>query len=242
MPGIQNAAAMESDDVFQASLAPPPQRSGESQTTSDDCGRRAARPLLPKPEDEDPVCLAEDEGSRWVGRILATHACGFTVFIGPHWYFSVVMLCLILGIGVMYTVNVAWRIGLWQTAGGCIVTVISAWTFLRCFVQSPGILRRQSATETEAEPESGESAPLRSRRCDICKVPQPRGVQHCDFCGVCVLGHDHHCPWMGKCIGQGNIHAFYVFIVSGFSSLFYIFIVTLLSAPDGPPPQRGYYG
>lgn len=214
----------------------------------------------------EPIAAMEVEEARvsgrerftWLGRIAVVQApWGDVLYIGPHWYCSVVMLCFILGIGFLYTYSLAALSGALHVLGGIAVTSISTLTFLQCVFANPGILKRQDA----AAAESGEagllhaedeltvvsSRPLNRRgrgprgHCAKCNIKQPKGVSHCEFCEVCVLGHDHHCPWMGKCIGKRNLAAFHRFICIGFSSLGYIFVVTVLSAPEPPHHHRPVY-
>jgi len=182
----------------------------------------------------------------WLGRILVWRVpCG-VIYIGPHWYCSVIMLSFIIGVGYIYIVGVGLVRGFCHFLGGTTVTMLSVATFLRCALADPGVVRRQSQ-DCEASRESGDSAAevLRpdesgtsrrmklGRHCSKCNVPQPWGVVHCDFCQVCIEGHDHHCPWMGKCIGRNNLCAFYTFICVSMSSLGYIFVATVLTAPAG---------
>jgi len=81
---------------------------------------------------------------RWLGRILTLRVpCGL-VYIGPHWYCSIVMLCFILGVGIFYCCSAA-PSGPWQLLGGICVTTLSTVTFLRCALANPGILKPQVA-------------------------------------------------------------------------------------------------
>ena len=54
--------------------------------------------------------------------------------------------------------------------------------------------------------------------CSTCKmwVNREKKTLHCSDCNICIEGHDHHCPWTGKCIGEKNLTAFYIFVVSIF--------------------------
>lgn len=182
---------------------------------------------------------------RWQGRILTLRVpCGL-VYIGPHWYCSVVMLCFILGVGIFYCCSAASN-GPWQLLGGTTVTLLSTVTFLRCALANPGILKPQAedcAVAAEDAPVMPGSpgvfgakrrrAPMADgRRCNICNLVQPSGCSHCEFCQVCIEGFDHHCPWMGKCIGKSNLCSFYTFICVSMSSLAYIFVLTVLCTPQ----------
>mmetsp|Transcript_6104 Transcript_6104/g.18110 ORF Transcript_6104/g.18110 Transcript_6104/m.18110 type:complete len:247 (-) Transcript_6104:213-953(-) len=185
---------------------------------------------------------------RWMGRIMEWRVpCGI-VYIGPHWYCSIIMLSFILGVGSFYC-NSAVQSGPWQLLGGLAVTLLSTWTFLRCALANPGVLKAKSpgAAEEGAEGDvlvTGDAPAVPSvqrrnlgagRRCNTCNLTQPRGCSHCNFCQVCIEGFDHHCPWMGKCIGKNNLCAFYTFIAVSMSSLGYIFVFTIMASTPFPP-------
>ncbi|CAE7599937.1 ERF2 [Symbiodinium sp. CCMP2456] len=158
----------------------------------------------------------------WLGRIVVFNFGGHGLYIGPHWYCSVLMLGFILAVGLFQCNSVT---SLEQLAGSVFVTVLSTVSFLRCALSNPGVLQKNHV------PTVSESLSVRVRRCDICQIVQPRGCQHCQFCQVCVQGHDHHCPWMGKCIGSNNLCSFYTFLFCGFGSLAYILLVALAQPP-----------
>mmetsp|Transcript_4216 Transcript_4216/g.11199 ORF Transcript_4216/g.11199 Transcript_4216/m.11199 type:complete len:254 (-) Transcript_4216:97-858(-) len=178
---------------------------------------------------------------RWLGRILAWRwPCG-TIYIGPHWYFSLVMLGFILGVGAFHCSSV--QSGRWQLLGGVFVTAMSTMTFLRCALANPGVLLPTKSGRPAAVEEGSLALRPPARRrisdgggvCHQCNLMQPKGCWHCEFCQVCVEGFDHHCPWMGKCIGKENLCAFYTFITVAFTSMAYIFILALLG-PTTPTP------
>lgn len=173
----------------------------------------------------------------WLGRILVLRVPGGLIYIGPHWYCSVIMLSFILGVGGYFCSSVI-QAGAMQLLGGITVTVLSTATFLRCALSNPGVLKAQPRGAPGGLPPSegshgGNAGSV--KRCEKCNVTQPRGCSHCEFCQVCVEGFDHHCPWMGKCIGRQNLVAFYMFICISFSSLGYIFLCTVMSAGMGEP-------
>eukprot|EP00930_Biecheleria_cincta_P057401 TRINITY_DN43345_c0_g1_i1.p1 TRINITY_DN43345_c0_g1~~TRINITY_DN43345_c0_g1_i1.p1 ORF type:complete len:260 (-),score=14.70 TRINITY_DN43345_c0_g1_i1:93-872(-) len=188
---------------------------------------------------------------RWHGRIFVYNVGGRIVFIGPHWYCSIIMLAFILGVGSFHC-SQSYQTDTQQFLVGICVTLLSVLSFLRCALANPGILLRSPPEALEAlraeeslagvDTSSGEprpSVPVRrrwdkraGRECGTCKLVQPKGCVHCQFCKVCIEGHDHHCPWMGKCIGAKNLHAFYTFLVVSFSSLGYVFVCALLFTPS----------
>mmetsp|Transcript_53243 Transcript_53243/g.65276 ORF Transcript_53243/g.65276 Transcript_53243/m.65276 type:complete len:204 (-) Transcript_53243:72-683(-) len=169
-------------------------------------------------------CRAEGQ-SYWLGRIFVMKLAGRELYIGPHWYCSILMLAFILGVGVFHCTSVA-ALGWLQLCGGFAVTGSSLLSFLNCAFADPGILHKNPEEQLPSLSEANH------RTCQICQVVQPRGCQHCHFCQVCILGHDHHCPWMGKCIGRKNLCAFYTFLTVSFASLGYV----MLSALTLPPP------
>lgn len=164
--------------------------------------------------------------SYWLGRIWVVKLAGRELFIGPHWYCSILMLVFILGVGIFHCSTVASATSdPLQLLGGLTVTSLSLISFLRCAFSDPGVLLKSPEDQMPTE-----STTANQRACSVCQVIQPRGCQHCHFCQVCILGHDHHCPWMGKCIGQKNLCAFYTFLTVAFSSLGYI-MISALSMP-----------
>jgi len=163
----------------------------------------------------------------WVGRILAVKMFGVEMFIGPHWYCSIIMLLIILGAGGFFTFVLATQMNALHMVGGVLVTVASTTSFLRCAFADPGLLQPRlegpRSLQEQIWPSTGE------RMCQTCGIVQPSGTLHCGFCQVCVIGYDHHCPWMSKCIGKSNLSYFYNFLCVGFSSLAYIVVATIMS-------------
>eukprot|EP00931_Biecheleriopsis_adriatica_P008073 TRINITY_DN109305_c0_g1_i1.p1 TRINITY_DN109305_c0_g1~~TRINITY_DN109305_c0_g1_i1.p1 ORF type:complete len:231 (+),score=39.79 TRINITY_DN109305_c0_g1_i1:27-695(+) len=165
-----------------------------------------------------------------LGRIRVFRLGSLTLHVGPHWYFSLIMLVVIDGVGLAYTVGIAAYISTLQTLLGVAVTAASTLTFLHCVTSNPGIL------EPAAGSPGGSGAPEQwmpstgKRHCDACNVHQPAGALHCGYCQVCILGWDHHCPWMSKCIGRDNLSSFYRFLAVNLLSLAWVVLVTLLSA------------
>ena len=50
--------------------------------------------------------------------------------------------------------------------------------------------------------------------CLTCRVWRVPGSRHCSTCGHCVAGYDHHCGALGRCVGEGNLQAFTILVVS----------------------------
>jgi len=185
-----------------------------------------------------PACSVADHGIAWqgrrhvwLGRICAIRLCGGrAVFVGPHWYCTLLMLAVIVGVGLMFIFRVALGLHVVHVVGGALALLGSAEALLRCALLDPGILLPHpsgpggAVQPTQLLPSTGE------RQCSACHITQPRGAMHCEFCHVCVAGWDHHCPWMGKCIGEKNLKEFYAFLCTSMTSLAYIVIVTMLSS------------
>mmetsp|Transcript_12606 Transcript_12606/g.23285 ORF Transcript_12606/g.23285 Transcript_12606/m.23285 type:complete len:242 (+) Transcript_12606:44-769(+) len=177
----------------------------------------------------------------WYGRILALGR-PHRVYIGPHWYFSILMLIFIECSGYSYLKSWSGPNHFLHRCGGAILTILTTLSFVWCALADPGIATKRPATEDfndeelkssqETELESIQPGrreePLSTRRCTVCRIPQPRGTVHCHMCQVCISGWDHHCPWMGKCIGRGSVWKFYSFIIIGFSSLGYMLLSSLM--------------
>jgi len=167
----------------------------------------------------------------WLGRICAFRVSEQTVlYVGPHWYFTLVMLGVIIGVGCMYTFALALELNIFHFLAGCVATVWSTVSFLQCALSNPGVLQKhpyrngikQSQSRVQFIPSGGQ------HECAVCAIVQPRGSLHCEFCHVCVAGWDHHCPWMSKCIGQNNLQEFYSFLCVSLTSLGYMIVVTFL--------------
>lgn len=181
-------------------------------------------------------CTVEDlgitwEGRRhvWFGRVCVIRLCGQrALYVGPHWYCTLLMLAVILGVGTMFLTRVAVHIHKLHLVGGALAMLGSAEALLRCALLNPGILLKQpvGVSSSIRPPESGR----RRRFCNICNIQQPMGAAHCNFCKVCISGWDHHCPWMSKCIGEKNLQEFYAFLSTSLGSLAYIVVTTMLSS------------
>mmetsp|Transcript_11238 Transcript_11238/g.30007 ORF Transcript_11238/g.30007 Transcript_11238/m.30007 type:complete len:225 (+) Transcript_11238:102-776(+) len=194
--------------------------------------------LVSRVDVEDASCAKADELTlkvegvyKRVGAIHVVPMFGLTtIFVGPHWYCSIIMLGFILGIGFAFVskaMDHAYRV---HTVIGFAVTVLTARSFLRCALRDPGIIPPNS---TDGNRKAGKSQLIPSngaRSCQVCSIVQPLGCLHCEWCKVCVVGWDHHCPWMNKCIGRDNLAAFHGFLCIGISSLCYM-VVAMFASP-----------
>lgn len=180
------------------------------------------------------VALPEGQNFGRVGavRALRTPVLG-VVFIGPHWYCSIVMLAFVLAVGCFFVSKVATRLGWPHLIAGVVCTAWSTKAFLECALADPGIVppdpikalgdKESKAMPMQLLPSTG------SRHCKACMIVQPKGCNHCEWCRVCVAGWDHHCPWMNKCIGRQNMAAFRCFLFVSLPSLAYMVIAVILS-------------
>lgn len=158
---------------------------------------------------------------RWAGRILVWRTpCG-TLYIGPHWPCSVVMLCIIYWMGMQGFHKASEDDDMDKKRMA--LTALSTLLFLLCALRNPGIFEADGSQVILAV--EGGMAALPRRWCDVCRHERLEKVEHCPFCQVCVEGLDHHCPWMGKCIGKKNLCNFYSFLCVSFASLAYIYAV-----------------
>ena len=82
----------------------------------------------------------EVEGpTEWLGRIFVFKLAGQAVYIGPHWYFSLLMLAFIVSVGCFHCSSVYSSDDL-QLLGGVAVTLFTTLAFLRCALSDPGVL------------------------------------------------------------------------------------------------------
>uniref|UniRef100_A0A7S4QDA7 Palmitoyltransferase n=1 Tax=Alexandrium monilatum TaxID=311494 RepID=A0A7S4QDA7_9DINO len=189
------------------------------------------------PEKQRSVVYVSDHGISWqgrryvwLGRVCVMRIGSRAAFVGPHWYCTLLMFSVIIGVGSTFIFRIAKDLHWVHLVGGALSVFCSSEALLRCAFIDPGILQPHpnspggNVQPMQMLPARGE------RRCSACMITQPKGAMHCEFCHVCVAGWDHHCPWMGKCIGQSNLNAFYAFLCTSLTSLAYILIITVLSA------------
>lgn len=166
----------------------------------------------------------------WLGRVCVIRFGNRTVFVGPHWYCTVFLLSVIIGVGFMFVFRVAAGLHWLHRICGVIAVIGSSQGLLRCALVDPGILRPLPDCPGGAGKHPQMMPSRGDRRCTACLIMQPKGALHCEFCHVCVAGWDHHCPWMGKCIGQSNLTAYWTFMCVGLTSLAYICTVAMVTA------------
>eukprot|EP00929_Paragymnodinium_shiwhaense_P036578 TRINITY_DN19582_c0_g1_i1.p1 TRINITY_DN19582_c0_g1~~TRINITY_DN19582_c0_g1_i1.p1 ORF type:complete len:276 (+),score=29.75 TRINITY_DN19582_c0_g1_i1:63-830(+) len=171
-------------------------------------------------------------GMRWGAiRCLEMPVFGI-VFIGPHWYCSIILLAFILGVGSWFVLQAGELLGRSHVIAGIGLTMLSVKSFLECALADPGILQPtpgKALTDEAAKALPEQFLPSTGRRfCKACSLVQPPGCYHCRWCRVCVDGWDHHCPWMNKCIGRKNLASFQCFLCVSFPALVYMVIALIV--------------
>lgn len=180
------------------------------------------------------AALVEEGGSwhEWVGqsRILRVRLGPFTAYIGPHWYFTLTMLAIIIFSGIFFIQSSSDN---FNKAMGCFMALASSIALLQCAAADSGCLVAPppGGVELGVALPCPEKTTAKMQMCKPCGLARPAKARHCNFCGVCVAGWDHHCPWMGKCIGEGNLNAFHRLLWIGGGSLVYI-VLTVVLAPN----------
>ena len=77
--------------------------------------------------------------TEWLGRIFVLKLAGQAFYVGPHWYFSLLMLGFIVSVGCFHCSSVYSSDDL-QLSGGIAVTLLTTVAFLRCALSDPGVL------------------------------------------------------------------------------------------------------
>lgn len=195
-------------------------------------------------EDIELQALDEDEArevsgsGRWFGRIRVVRICGKECFIGPHWPFTIALLCIMCVLTLVFVLVMQYVPWLHISVGSFMI-VLSFASFFNLLASNPGILGKPSGKS--APPFDGVEQLFPSsggRECDICNILQPNGALHCEYCQVCVEGYDHHCPWTSKCIGKDNMRDFVIFLGTGVCTLFYlVFVIALHGSSLGKIPR-----
>ena len=133
--------------------------------------------------------------------------------IGPNWYMTLVLNCLILVISILLEwfiishLNIIFRI------------IFIILLFISIFLINRAALKYAEIANNKYQD------PFHNLYCDKCKIYYNifDKVSHCSLCKVCIIGFDHHCVWVGKCVGKGNLFAFYQMMI--FGGIFYLFLI-----------------
>ena len=181
---------------------------------------------------------------RWsLGRMMLLRLSPrVVVVLGPHWYTTIIMSCMIAGLGLGYAeyVTPLLRFSIFNRGVMYLLTACTLGVFCYlAYFSDPGLLT--STSDRAPVPKGGfcrsECCPEisainypsdGSTFCHTCGVIQPLGCLHCEFCDVCVTVHDHHCVWTSKCIGGANYRLFIGFMCLAFGSLTYMALAFFL--------------
>ena len=142
--------------------------------------------------------------------------------IGPHWYYSLIGLTLIILLGGLILIPI------WKVLGPIFkVLYITFWTltifvYLLIFLSNPGIIPQKSGRDLNEDVEN-----KNQYSCLKCMALKVQRAYHCEDCDVCIDNFDHHCIWVGKCIGGKNLRLFYIFIATVPS--FFMFVMFMSS-------------
>eukprot|EP00928_Gymnodinium_smaydae_P020783 TRINITY_DN18037_c0_g1_i3.p1 TRINITY_DN18037_c0_g1~~TRINITY_DN18037_c0_g1_i3.p1 ORF type:complete len:347 (+),score=70.94 TRINITY_DN18037_c0_g1_i3:82-1122(+) len=109
-----------------------------------------------------------------LGRVRVIQIGRHSIYIGPHWPCSILMLGMICGVGGFFIENVAVDLGIYHLVAAVAVTVGTVAAFLSCALADPGILRPRQPGDVPRDPERP--------TCGICNIVQPQGSRHCQFC------------------------------------------------------------
>ena len=150
---------------------------------------------------------------------------GYYIFIGPHWWMSLIGLFLITFVGTCL-ISVLWPHlpVFWQLYLLSVILLLDG-IYLLAIISDPGIIPRKGSKMLISDRESSK------QECKICGVPREEKVEHCSDCDVCIEGYDHHCVWVGKCVGQKNLTIFWAFV--GCVPLFFLSLMVAASMTAG---------
>merc|ERR1740123_1377675 len=82
---------------------------------------------------------------RWAGRILVWRLPTASIWIGPHWYCSFLMIAFIVWAGLSQGQEV--RVDSPSFLGRLAVTALTLVAFFRCFLKDPGVLEATASPE-----------------------------------------------------------------------------------------------
>ena len=124
--------------------------------------------------------------------------------IGPHWYLTLVLLALILGLTCFIYSTI------FENMGFTYIFILVLFILIQYFFVLKTALTHAKVVMNKKQSIEDNGF------CNICKVyynPSNK-VEHCNFCKVCVEKMDHHCVWVGKCVAKNNTFYFYGMIVN----------------------------
>jgi len=181
--------------------------------------------LRPLGEGKSGRDISRKTPAKFYGRIRVIRVFGQDCYIGPHWCFSMALLCVMGLITFVFYRLILPGLPWIHVPIGTILILASYLSYFKLLMSDPGVLGKGSNKMSKPFegieqffPSSG------SLDCKICEITQPTGSLHCEYCHVCIDGYDHHCPWTSKCIGKANLCLFYFFLVVNFGTFLYIII------------------
>ena len=133
--------------------------------------------------------------------------------IGPHWYLTIILLILIIGLTIFLYFSIFKNTSLFKILFFFIFIFIEYYFVLKAALTHINVVMNKNRTADNYG------------YCTICNVYfNPRNkVEHCNYCGVCIEKIDHHCIWMGKCVSKNNLFYFYAMIAN--IIIIYIYII-----------------
>eukprot|EP00744_Colponema_vietnamica_P020222 GILI01028711.1.p1 GENE.GILI01028711.1~~GILI01028711.1.p1 ORF type:complete len:246 (+),score=32.35 GILI01028711.1:82-819(+) len=149
-----------------------------------------------------------------------------TILIGPHWFFSLGLMLLKLGIITYFFSFVHPLISDFLSVIGACIFTFQICVFSLLVTSNPGYVPKNFPP---LKPQSQQEL-LSKRYCRHCNIVRPPRCNHCEDCNACVLEDDHHCPWVGKCVADKNLVLFYTFLASSTASLSFFLAVTLTNS------------
>ena len=124
--------------------------------------------------------------------------------IGPHWYLTLVLLVLIIGLTYFIYSTIFKDMGFIFKFILVLFILIQYFFVLKtALTHAKVVMNKKQSIENNGF-------------CNICKVyynPSNK-VEHCNFCLFCFEKMDHHCVWVGKCVAKNNTFYFYGMIVN----------------------------
>ena len=147
------------------------------------------------------------------------------ICIGPQWYLSLFINCLVIGLASFVYLMLIRRIeGDWKRYLYFFFVFLILFFFDKCALINPGIVQNKKRDNENIG------------YCSICEVyfnPENK-VEHCSMCDVCVEKMDHHCVWIGKCVAKNNRLSFYLMIFSVVIYYTYILLITTYGSKIKP--------
>jgi hypothetical protein len=183
-----------------------------------------------QPLDSEALRLGPEYGRYWM--FLHTQKHGHLLAVGPQWYFSLIVLSIILGVSIFVYHYFGPMVSVVIRSLFLIVLVFTCVMYLLAILTNPGVIPRRRPTDEEIQGALGSQGEI---ACQICHSLRSQRARHCADCDACIEGYDHHCVFMGKCVGRRNFSLFSVFAISVPALFFSILILSCMATNK----QRG---